>query len=78
MTDEEISLAWTTLQPTPRQRQRIDAQVFERLDAHDTPLALEWLRLFKVAPLPAAGLLAASTASLATAAPVLWLARALM
>jgi hypothetical protein len=78
VTDQELSLAWTTLEPTVRQRQRIHARVFERLDARDTPLALEWLRLFKVAPLSATGLLAMSTASLATAAPVLWLARALM
>lgn len=77
MTDQELGLAWTTLEPTVRQRQRIHARVFERLDARDTPLALEWLRLFRVAPFSMAGLVAASTASLATAAPVLWLARAL-
>lgn len=78
MIDEELNVAWATLQPTARQRQRIDARVFERLDARDTPLAVEWLRLFRFAPLSATGLLAVSTASLATAAPVLWLARALM
>ena len=78
MTDQDLSLAWRTLEPTLRQSQRIHARVFERLDARDTPLAVEWLRLFRVAPLSATGLLAMSTASLDTAAPVLWLARALM
>ena len=78
MTDEELSLAWTTLEPTVRQRQRMRGRVFELLDARNTPLALEWVRLFRVAPLSVTGLLAASTASLATAAPVLWLARALL
>ena len=78
MTDQELSLAWTTLEPTVRQRQRIRARVVERLDAHDTPLAVEWLRLFRVSPLAVTGLVAAGTASLVTAAPVLWLARALI
>ena len=78
MTDQELSLAWTTLEPTVRQRQHIHARVFEQLDARDTPLALEWFRLFRVAPLSVTGLVAASTVSLVTAAPVLWLARALL
>jgi hypothetical protein len=77
VTDHELSLAFTTLEPTARQRQRIHARVFERLDARDTPLAVEWFRLFRISPLAATGLVAMSTASLATAAPVLWLARAL-
>ena len=43
MNDEELGDAWTTLEPTVRQRRRIDARVFAWLEARDTPLAAEWL-----------------------------------
>jgi hypothetical protein len=66
------------LQPTVRQRRRIDARVFAWLEARDTPLAAEWLSLLKVAPFSAVGLVAVSAVSIATASPVVWLARALM
>ncbi len=69
---------WTTLQPTVRQRRRIDARVLEWVEARDTPLAAEWIGLFRVAPFSAAGLLAASAVSIATAPPLVWFARALM
>ena len=75
MNDEELGGAWTTLQPTVRQRRRIDARVFAWLDARDTPLAAEWLGLFRVAPFSAVGLVAVSAVSIATAPPLLWLAR---
>jgi len=70
----DVGDAWTTLEPTLPQRQRIDAQVFAWLEARDTPLAVEWLRLFKAEPFSAAGLLATSAVSLAAATPVFWLA----
>jgi hypothetical protein len=76
--DDELGGTWTALGPTGLQRQRMEARVFSWLEARDTPLALEWLGLFRVTPLSAIGLLAASTASLATATPILWLARALL
>ena len=78
MTDDELTGVWTALQATPLQRRRVDARVSAWLEARDTPLVTEWLGLFKIAPIPAIGLLAASAASLVTAPPVLWLARALM
>ncbi len=78
MNDEELGGVWTTLQPTVRQRRRIDTRVFAWLEARDTPLATEWLGLFKVAPFSAAGLVAMSAVSIATAPPLVWLARALM
>ena len=55
-----------------------DAHVAAWLEARDTPLAAEWLGLFKAEPFSAMGLLAASAVSLAAATPALWLARALM
>jgi hypothetical protein len=76
--DEELAAVWTTLQPTVRQRRRVDARVFEWLDARDTPLAMEWLGLFRAGPLSAVGLVSVSTVSIATATPFLWLARALI
>ena len=78
MTDEELANAWTTFEPTMRRRRRIDARVFAWLDAHDTPLAAEWLGLFKVAPFAALGLATVSAVSIVTATPLLWFARALM
>ena len=78
MNDDDLRAAWTTLEPTALRRQRMEARVFSWLEARDTPLALEWLGLFRVTPLSAIGLLAASTASLVTATPILWLARVLL
>ena len=78
MNDEELGAVWTTLQPTVRQRQRVDARVMAWLDARDTPLAAEWFGLFRAAPFAAFGLVAVSAVSLVLATPVLWLARALL
>ena len=78
MNDEQLGAAWTTFQPTASQRRRIDARVSAWLEARDTSLAAEWLGLFKAAPFSAAGLAAASAASIAMAPPFVWLARALL
>jgi len=78
MNDEEIGATWTALQPTAVQRRRIDARISGWLEARDTSLAAEWLRMFRVEPLSAAGLAAVSAVSLATAPPLIWLAGALI
>ena len=78
MNDEELADAWTTLGPTVGRRRRIDAQVFAWLEAHDTPLAAEWLGLFRVAPFAALGLATVSAISIVIATPLVWFARALM
>jgi hypothetical protein len=78
MNDEEIVGLWTTLEPTMLQRRRMDARVSAWLDASDVSLAAEWLRLFRVEPFSAAGLVAASVVALATAPPFLWLTRSLL
>jgi len=77
MNDEELADAWTTLEPTPPQRRRIDAHVSEWLEARDTPLAAEWLALFRVRPFAALGLATVSALSIAAAPPLVWFARAL-
>ena len=78
MTDEELGDAWTTLTPTVRRRRRIDARVSAWLEARDTPLAAEWLGLFRVAPFAALGLATVSAVSIVAATPLVWFARALM
>ena len=77
MNDEELGNAWTTLEPAVRRRRRIDARVFGWLEARDTPLAAEWLGLFRVAPFAAFGLATVSAVSIVTATPLVWFARAL-
>ena len=77
MNDEELADAWAALEPAARRRLRIDARVFGWLEARDTPLAAEWIGLFRVAPFPALGLAMASAVSV-VAPPLLWFARALM
>jgi hypothetical protein len=78
MNDGELGGIWTTFQPTVRQRRRLDARVLAWLEARDTPLAAEWLELFRMAPVSTAGLVAVSAVSVAAAPPLVWLARALM
>jgi hypothetical protein len=75
--DEELGEAWTTLAPAVHRRRRIDARVSAWLGARDTPLAAEWLGLFRVAPIAAPGLAAVSAVSIFTA-PLVWFARALL
>ena len=78
MNDEEFAGVWTALEPGVPQRRRIDARVFAWLDARDTPLAAEWLGLFRAAPFAAFGLATVSVVSIVTATPLVWFARALM
>ena len=78
MNDEELAGGWATLQPTAPQRRRIDARVSAWLEARDTPLAAEWLGLFRIAPLSSAGLVAVSALAIAVAPPVVWFTYALM
>ena len=78
MTDEELGDAWTTLEPAMRRSRRIEARVFAWLEARDTPLAAEWLGLFRGAPFAALGLATVSAVSIVLATPLFWFARALM
>jgi hypothetical protein len=78
MNDEEFAGVWTALEPGVPRRRRIDARVFAWLDARDTPLAAEWLGLFKGAPFASLGLAAVSAVSMVAAPPLVWFARALL
>jgi hypothetical protein len=76
--DEALSNAWTALEPAGDQRRRIDVRVSAWLEARDTPLAAEWLEIFRVAPVPALGLVTVSAIALAAAPPLVWFASALI
>ena len=78
MNDDDLGDVWTALEPTVRSRRRIDVRVFSWLEADDTPLAAEWLALFRVAPFAAFGLATVSAVSMIAATPLVWFARALM
>ena len=78
MNDEELADAWMTLEPTMGRRRRIDAHVFAWLEANDTPLAAEWLGLFRTAPFAALGLTTVSAVAILAATPLIWLVRALI
>jgi hypothetical protein len=78
MNDEELAGLWATLEPAGRQRRQIDARVSAWLEARDTPLAAEWLELFRAAPLTTFGLAAASAVAIAVVPPLAWFAVALM
>lgn len=77
MNDEDLTRAWTNLDPTAAQLERFDARVSEWLEAHDTSLAAEWLGLFRIAPFGVVGLAAASVITIVALSPLLWVARAL-
>jgi hypothetical protein len=78
MNDDELAASFGPLAPTAGERHRMEARVFAWLEAHDTPLALEWLQLLKASPLSALGLGAVSAVSIAATPPFVWLARALL
>lgn len=78
MNDDQLADDWETVEPTARQRQRMEGRVFASLEAHDTSLAAEWLGLVKASPFAAVGLGGLSAVSIAAAPPFVWLARALL
>lgn len=76
--EQDLADAWATLEPSTRQRRHIEARLSAWLDAHDTPLAAEWLGLFRGAPVAAFGLATVSAVALVVTTPMVWLARALL
>lgn len=78
MNDEQLAQDWRTLAPVTPQRHRIEARVFDWLEAHDSSLAAEWLGVIKASPVAAVGLGGVSAVSIATAPPFIWLARVLL
>lgn len=73
MSDEDLSLSWSALEPTERQRQRIEGRVSRGLDARETSLFAEWIGLLKLNPIAGLGFAAASALSFVLVTPIGWL-----
>jgi len=43
MDEQDLERVWTALEPTPDQRRRMGVRVSDWIEAHNTPLAAEWL-----------------------------------
>ena len=78
MTDAEIIDLWVTLEPSPRERARIENRVLEWVEASETSLVTEWLDLIKANPIGGLGLVAASALSLLMLSPVGWIASSIL
>jgi hypothetical protein len=73
MNDTELMSTWSTLEPSPRCRARIETRVFEWLEASETSLAREWLGLLKVEPLTGLAFASVGALSLVFLTPVGWM-----
>lgn len=73
MSDNDLSPEWSALEPTSRQRQRIEDAVSRGLDARETSLLAEWLGFLRVSPIAGLGFVAAGVVSLALVTPLSWL-----
>jgi hypothetical protein len=78
MTDAEISQAWSTLEPSTRERVRIESRVLEWVEASETSLVTEWLDFIRVNPIGGLGLVAASAVSLLMLTPLGWVASSML
>ena len=72
MNDTDLLTLWAALEPGPRRRARIETRVFEWLEASETSIAAEWLRLLKVEPLTGLAYASVGALSLALSSPVAW------
>jgi hypothetical protein len=78
MTDAEIAEFWSTLEPSKRERARIESRVLEWLEATETSLVSEWLSLVRENPIGGLALAAASALSLLTLTPLGWIASSML
>jgi hypothetical protein len=74
MNDTEIMNLWSALEPSTRRRARIETRVFEWLEASETSIAAEWLRLLNVEPLTALAYASIGGVALVVLTPVGWAA----
>lgn len=73
MSDEELSSEWSVLEPTIRQRKRMEGRVFSWLAARETSLVAEWLTFLRFNPIAGLGFATASALSLVLVTPISWL-----
>jgi len=74
MNDDQLASAWTTLDPSPAQRQRINTRLSSWLDAKEFSLAAEWLALIKVHPIIVLSAAAVAACFVVVATPLRWIA----
>jgi hypothetical protein len=72
MNDVDLGQTWAALEPGARRRARIETRVFHWLEASETSLAGEWLRLFKVEPLAVLTYVPVGAVSVLLLTPVGW------
>ena len=72
MNETELTGTWTTLEPTPPQRRRIDARVRGWLEARESSLAAEWLGLLQINPVAGLGFAALAGCLVLLATPLGW------
>lgn len=73
MNADELTRAFTALEPSAHRRRRIDARVSEWIDAKQTSLLAEWLRLLRIEPAMAVGLCTVGAVSLVLVSPLGWI-----
>ena len=78
MNESELTGTWTALEPTPRQRRRIDARVRVWLEARESSLAAEWLGLLKFNPVTGLGFAALAGCLVLLATPLGWVTFAIL
>ena len=78
MSDDLQGADWSTLEPTPSRRRRIEGQVFSWLEAYETSIVAEWLRLVRIRPLAGLGYATAAALSLLLLSPVGWIVAGLL
>ena len=78
MTDAEITQVWSTLEPSARERARIESRVLGWVEASETSLVTVWLDLIRVNPIGGLGLVAASALSLLMLTPLGWVASSML
>lgn len=78
MTEEKLSAHWAVLEPTARQRRRIERRVFDWLEARESSLAAEWLGMIRLHPIAGLALAAGSALALVILTPLGWLASTML
>lgn len=73
MSETELASLWSALEPSSRRRARIETRVFDWIEAGETSIAGEWLRLLKVDPVSALAYASAGAASLLLMTPAGWM-----
>jgi hypothetical protein len=78
MSDEDLSRAWSLLEPTASRQLRIDRTVMRWLDAREASLVAEWLSFIKLDPVAGLSCVAASALAFVLLTPIGWIAASVL